>query len=104
MRWEDGSPVKRSEIRRVLALAAVAKGYPRERLGAHSLRVGGATALWVSSGGNADLVKRLGRWKSDAVDRYLWVLPTAPGGITQGMLSAVTDVPWGAIQREVYTE
>ena len=77
------------------------EGYPSERYGSHSLRVGGATALWDSNGGNVALVRRLGRWSSDAVNTYLWDLPVLGGGVTQGMLRASTDVPWGQIHERV---
>ncbi len=36
----------------------------------HSLRIGGATALYQSTG-EIELVKRMGRWNSAAVQRYL---------------------------------
>ena len=56
----------------------------------------------VSRGGNAALVKRLGRWRSDAVHRYLWVLPTlGNAGLPAAMLGANTKVPWGAIYKAV---
>ena len=70
-RWANGEPVKRSYVREILGLAAVRLGLPRSRVGVHSLRVGGATALWVGTQGNATLVRRLGRWASDAVHSYL---------------------------------
>ena len=70
-RWSNGEPVKRSYIREILGAAAVRLGYPRKRMGVHSLRVGGATALWVGTKGNGPVVRRLGRWASDAVHSYL---------------------------------
>ena len=45
-------------------------GLPASRMQVHSLRLGGATALWAATG-NLALVKRVGRWTSDAVHRYL---------------------------------
>jgi integrase len=39
-------------------------------LSAHSLRPGGATAL-LCAGIDSDVIKLLGRWKSDAMFRYL---------------------------------
>ena len=100
-RFEDGSPLKRSAIRELLGAAAVALNMPRSRVGVHSLRVGGATALWVATRGNATLVRRLGRWKSDAVHRYLWDLPQLGGGTTAKMLDADTSVPWAEIRKEL---
>lgn len=103
-RWADGTPIKRSYIRELLGAAAVRAGYPRERMGVHALRVGGATALWVSSGGSEVLVRRMGRWNSDAYHTYLWDLPTLTIGTTRAMLQANTSVPWGDVLKGVKTE
>ena len=100
-RWTNGEPVKRSYIREILGLAAVRNGLPRSRVGVRSLRVGGATALWVGTQGNATLVRRLGRWASDAVHSYLWDLPVLTEGTTQAMVSADTTVPWGAVRKRL---
>lgn len=100
-RLSDGSPVKRSLIRDLLGRGATRAGYPRSRVGVHSLRVGGATALWLASEGNAPLVRRLGRWASDAYHRYLWDLPQMPPELTAKMLTADTEIPWARIVGEV---
>ena len=47
------------------------------------------------------LVQRLGRWGSDAVEAYLWDLPVMTREYTRGMYVAKTQVPWGAIYKEV---
>ena len=60
-RWTSGGVLKRLEIQYFLQRAADGVGLPRDRFLSHSLRVGGATAL----------VKRLGRWSSSAIHRYL---------------------------------
>ena len=60
------------------------------------MRVGGATALRGGTQGNATLVRRLGRWASDAVHSYLWDLPVLTEGTTEAMVNADTAVPWGA--------
>ena len=57
----------------------------------------GATALWVATDGNATLVKRLGRWSSDAVNAYLWDLPTMGKDLPRKMVEAKATVPWGAV-------
>ena len=51
--------------------AALRWGTPPELVGSHSLRKGGATALFAATG-NMELVKRFGGWKSDAVHAYLY--------------------------------
>lgn len=61
-----------------------ATGIKPSLLSARSLRPGGATALLLA-GENADTIKLMGRWKSDAMLRYLRVA-TATGPLAQRML------------------
>ncbi|KAE9038969.1 hypothetical protein PR003_g28850 [Phytophthora rubi] len=49
--------------------AAELAGYKSEHYGSHSLRSGGATALF-NAGYDSLAVKLFGRWRSDAVERY----------------------------------
>ena len=91
-RWIDGKPVTREEIRRLLAAAAVEEGLPPEAVGVHSLRSGGASALFQASGGNKPLVQRMGRWASDAFSGYVWEDHT----LTRGMAAAMLAAPWAA--------
>ena len=46
-------------------------GLPADRYGSHSLRVGGATALY-HAGMPVEIIKRYGRWVSDCFQGYLW--------------------------------
>ena len=48
-RWENGKPVTRDEIRRMLSNAAVEQGLPESAVSVHSLRSGGASALFQAS-------------------------------------------------------
>eukprot|EP00969_Alexandrium_andersonii_P203509 8992428-Alexandrium_andersonii.AAC.1 len=47
-RLEDGGPLKRDLLQRYLSLAAGALGIPPTRMGSHSLRIGGATSMYLS--------------------------------------------------------
>eukprot|EP00974_Lingulodinium_polyedra_P011999 1158636-Lingulodinium_polyedra.AAC.1 len=69
-RWTDGDMVLREDLQRALERAAEAVGLPPQRFRSHSLRVGGASAL-LHATRQFDLVKRFGRWSSDAVHVYL---------------------------------
>ena len=69
-RWSSGAVLKRTEIQLFLQKAAEGVGLPSERFLSHSLRIGGATALYQATG-DIELVKRLGRWTSSSVHRYL---------------------------------
>ena len=52
-------------------MAASACGIDPARMGSHSLRIGGATALY-KAGVDVETIKRIGRWSSSAVHAYLW--------------------------------
>ena len=69
-RWSSGQVLKRLEVQNILQRAARAVGLPAERFQSHSLRIGGASALYQATG-EIELVKRSGRWTSSAVHRYL---------------------------------
>ena len=69
-RWSSGRDVRREDLQRVLQEAAQGVGLPAERFKSHSLRIGGASAM-LHATGHFDLVKRFGRWSSDAVHGYL---------------------------------
>ena len=69
-RWASGAVLKRLEIQHLLQQAASGVGLPADRIMSHSLRIGGATALYQATA-DIELVKRLGRWTSSAVHRYL---------------------------------
>ncbi|CAK9114808.1 unnamed protein product [Durusdinium trenchii] len=70
-RWSNGQVIKRIEIQHFLQEAAVGVGLPPGRFMSHSLRIGGASALFQSTA-DIELVKRAGRWSSSAVQRYLF--------------------------------
>ena len=69
-RWSEGGMVAREHVQLVLEEAARAVGLPPARFRSHSLRIGGASAM-LHVTGQFDLVKRFGRWTSDAVHGYL---------------------------------
>jgi len=69
-RWTSGALVRREDLQKVLERAAEAVGLPAARFRSHSLRIGGASAM-LHATGQFDLVKRFGRWSSDAVHVYL---------------------------------
>ena len=66
-----GGPVLASQVRTLLERAALAVGLPPDRMGTHSLRIGGASAL-LHAGESIETIKRMGRWVSDSFQRYLW--------------------------------
>lgn len=69
-RWANGQMLKRTQVQYLLQRAAAGVGLPPERFMSHSLRIGGASALFQATG-EIEVVKRTGRWSSSAVQRYL---------------------------------
>jgi hypothetical protein len=69
-RWKNGALIRREELQKVLTRAAEAVGLPPARFRSHSLRIGGASAM-LHATNQFELVKRFGRWSSDAVHGYL---------------------------------
>ena len=84
-RYEDGTGLDREGITHFIKIAALAAGFPGELAGSHSLRKGGATAFFASTG-DLERLKRYGGWSSDAVHAYLYEDHTAQKGISEGML------------------
>ena len=57
------------------------------RLGSHSLRFGGASGLWAAYK-DAAVVRRYGRWSSDAFHTYLWEDRGYSAGMARAMVSS----------------
>lgn len=75
-------------LRRSAASLAATTGIAPGLISSRSLRPGGATAL-LCSGVDANIIQLLGRWKSDAMLRYLRVAAHAFNtNLAQGMLTA----------------
>jgi hypothetical protein len=70
-RYADGSYILREHVQQLLEFATIATGGDPGRIGSHSLRIGGATALYHTVNDLA-YVQRFGRWASDAYHVYLW--------------------------------
>ena len=69
-RLDNGEALTRASVQDILVRAAKAQGI-EGRLGAHSLRFGGASAIWAAYR-NGDVLRRYGRWASDAFHSYIW--------------------------------
>jgi hypothetical protein len=68
-RNEDGTPVRTSQLRGMVKLLMSRQGLPETLFGAHSLRIGGATAA-LSARVSPSLIRLLGRWSSDVYEIY----------------------------------
>ena len=69
-RKSDGSAFTTDDIRNVVRQLAVALGIDPDELGAHSLRIGGATALFAT-GADPMVIRTMGRWSSDCYRLYV---------------------------------
>ena len=87
LRWANGKPVRRHEVQAPIMQAATALGGDPTRIGTHSLRFGGASALWAAYRDSA-VVKRWGRWASEAFQGYLWEARNNAAGVATAMASA----------------
>ncbi|CAK0861117.1 unnamed protein product [Prorocentrum cordatum] len=58
-------------VQHFLTVAGLAAGLSREEIGSHSLRIGGATAMYHVTE-DLSRVRQFGRWQSDAFHGYLW--------------------------------
>ena len=68
--FSDGTPVKPSSVRSLLKSILKNLGLNADLYGTHSFRIGRATDL-MKTGKTIDHIKSIGRWKSNAVYRYL---------------------------------
>lgn len=86
-RSPDEKPIPRAAIQALIERAARGLNLPSGDLGTHSLRFGGASALWAQYQDTA-LVKRWGRWASDSFQTYVWEARETARGVAQKMITA----------------
>ena len=85
--YDDTKLVTRADVQRIVMQSAVAEGVDPNDLGSHSLRIGGASALYAAFRDTA-LVQRWGRWNSDAFQGYLWEARDMAQGVASSMARA----------------
>lgn len=90
-RTEDNKVVPRAAITSLIEQAAKALGVWEGGYGTHSLRFGGASAIWAAYA-DTTLVKRWGRWSSESFQTYLWDSRKTAKGVSEKM-SAVDLTP-----------
>ncbi len=74
-----------------LTIAGLAAGLRKEEIGSHSLRIGGATAMYHAVD-DLQRVKRFGRWASDSFHGYLWESHEPMRGISTNMATDVSEL------------
>ena len=91
MRLQDGSALKREVVQHYLRLAAMSQGYDGDKMGSHSLRIGGATAMYHTTN-DLQRVRRFGRWASDCFHGYLWESHEQTKGLASKMATDATHL------------
>lgn len=87
----SGRVMRGTEVAVVLKAAAVQLGMPEAAMSTHSLRHGGATAMY-HAGIEESEIKWLGRWLSDAWMRYVHRTHTRSRGLATRMTAEPTDL------------
>ena len=68
--FSDGSPIKPEQVRHCLKNILLEAGFDYRLYGTHSFRIGRSCDL-LALGLSVETIKKLGRWKSNSVFRYL---------------------------------
>ena len=90
-RRANGGPILTSQVKMMLANAAEECGMPPDRMGSHSLRIGGASAL-LHAGIQIENIMRWGRWLSNSFQRYLWEANETAQGVSRKMSDDTTTL------------
>ena len=93
--YDDGLPFTVSLVRDMVKAVMQAAGRDPSLYGAHSLRIGGATAA-LAAGVPPALIRLMGRWSSDVYEIYCRMSEQSALGVGTAIASAmVTDVEAG---------
>ena len=91
-RLDDDRPLNEDTPRSIIKNMLRKSGYDDEKYGGHSARKGGATAA-AAARVQVHLLKRHGRWKSDAVYLYIHDSPTAKLSVSRAILNPTPNQP-----------
>ena len=83
---DNKTVISRAEVNKALKSAALKLGLDPDDHTTHSLRAGGATALW-RAGWSPPKIKRRGRWLSDCWLTYIWPGREEADGIVEDILA-----------------
>ena len=84
LQCSDGKPVRKSRIESLLKEGSRRLGLPEEHITSHSLRAGGASAMWAMGMTDAEIQFR-GRWKSLCYKLYIWGSRLKTKGFSSGL-------------------
>lgn len=95
-RHADGEAVSVKDIRRMVKWMMLQLGLDPARFGAHSLRIGGATAA-LAAGLSPAAIRAAGRWGSDVYAIYTRATREAAFGLT----TVIGSTPFQDLERGV---
>ena len=98
-RGADGAAFSTARIRGLVKWMVAADGGDPALYGAHSLRIGGATAA-LAAGVSALVIKAMGRWGTDVFEIYAHLSDRAARSFGHD----VTSVDYGEVQGAYYSE
>ena len=87
---EDGRCIDTGDVREAVRRVMAAAGRDPRLYGAHSLRIGGATAA-LAAGVPPQLIRLMGRWSSDVYEIYCRMSVQAALGVGSAISSAAVD-------------
>ena len=97
--WPSGECITVTQVRECVRLVMRAAGRPPELFGAHSLRIGGASAA-LAAGVPPTLIRLLGRWSSDVYEIYCRMSEEAALRAGAALASASVSTFEGAFHEE----
>ena len=83
----SGHVLLKTAVEALLKAAAKRLGFDSDAFTSHSLRAGGATALW-HAGYDSLMIQRRGRWASDCWRRYIWEGRETARNVTTRMMAS----------------
>ena len=81
----QGWVMNRDFMSALLKGAGIDCGIPAADVATHSLRIGGATAMFATRKYTDDEVRRFGRWRSDCWRRYVYAAREVVRGLSAAM-------------------
>ena len=97
--WPNGSGITVAELRVEVRAVMEAAGLDSSLFGAHSLRIGGATAA-LAAGVQPALIRLMGRWSSDVYEIYTRMSLEAALAVGRAIASATVTTFEGGFERE----
>ena len=88
--WPDGSSITVDQVRAEVRAAMLAVGLDPQLFGAHSLRIGGASAA-LAAGVQPSLIRLLGRWDSSIYEIYCRMSLQSALHVGQAVTSTTVD-------------